>query len=198
MQASEPSLLRRYAELAVRVGANVQRGQMLEVTAFLEHAPLVREVARFAYEAGAEYVDVLWIDQHVRKAMIELAPEERLAWTPPWLLRRLERHVTERSAHVAITGQAEPTLMSDLDPARVGRARARASSTRPTCSGSTTAPSTGRSSRTRQPAGRRTSSASPTSSGCGTRSRTSSVWTRPTRPPRSASGSTSSPGGRTR
>jgi aminopeptidase len=125
MSTPDAALLRRYAELAVRVGANLQQGQMLEVTAFLEHAPLVREVARVAYEAGAEYVDVLWIDQHVRKAMIELAPEERLTWTPPWLLQRLECHVSERSAHVAITGQAEPGLMSDLDPARVGRARTR-------------------------------------------------------------------------
>jgi leucyl aminopeptidase (aminopeptidase T) len=46
MQASGRPLLRRYAKLAVRVGANLQRAQMLEVTAFLEHARLVREVAR--------------------------------------------------------------------------------------------------------------------------------------------------------
>ena len=52
-------LLRRYAELAVRLGANLERGQILEVTAFLEHAPLVREVARCAYRDGAAYVDGL-------------------------------------------------------------------------------------------------------------------------------------------
>jgi aminopeptidase len=117
--------LRRYAELAVRVGANVEPGQIVEVTAFLDHAPLVREVARCAYREGAAYVDVLWIDQHVRKAMIELAPDERLSWTPPWLLHRLEEHVARRAAHIAITGEAEPGLLADLDQARVGRARTR-------------------------------------------------------------------------
>jgi len=117
--------LRRYAELAVRVGANVEPGQIVEVTAFLDHAPLVREVARCAYREGAAYVDVLWIDQHVRRAMIELAPEERLDWTPPWLLHRLEEHVARKAAHIAITGEAEPGLMADLDQARVGRARTR-------------------------------------------------------------------------
>jgi aminopeptidase len=113
-------LLRRYAELAVRVGANLERGQILEVTAFLEHAPLVREVARCAYRDGAAYVDVLWIDQHVRRAMIELAPEERLSWTPPWLVQRLEEHVARRAAHVAITGEAEPRADGRSRPAASG------------------------------------------------------------------------------
>jgi aminopeptidase len=118
----DTELLRRYAELAVRVGANVQPGQIVEVTAFLEHAPIVREVARIAYADGAEYVDVHWVDLHVRKAMIATAPEGRLGWTPPWLVQRLEGLVAERSAHVAFVGQADPALLSDVDPARVGRA----------------------------------------------------------------------------
>ena len=56
--ASRGARSTRYAELAVRVGANVQPGQLVEVIARVEHAPLARAVARAAYAAGARYVDV--------------------------------------------------------------------------------------------------------------------------------------------
>ena len=50
--------LRRYAELAVRVGANVQPGQDVVVMCLVEHADIAREVAREAYRAGAKHVVV--------------------------------------------------------------------------------------------------------------------------------------------
>jgi aminopeptidase len=115
--------MERYAELAVRVGANVEEGQLVVVAGLVEHAPLMRAVARVAYEAGARYVDAVYRDQHVRKAMIELAPEETLTWTPPWLLEKERYLASDHAAIVAITGDPEPDLMGDLDQSRVGRAR---------------------------------------------------------------------------
>lgn len=117
------ALVDRYAELAVRVGANVQPGQLVEVLARVEHAPVARAVARAAYEAGAGYVDVFYSDQHVRRAMIEGADEDVLSWTPPWILSRA-KHIGEvNAAIVALTGEAEPELLSDLPGDRVGKAR---------------------------------------------------------------------------
>ena len=65
--------LERYARLAVEVGANLGHGQVLWLRGLLEHAPLVREITRIAYELGAHYVDVDYVDQHARRARIELA-----------------------------------------------------------------------------------------------------------------------------
>lgn len=117
------ALLERYADLAVRVGANVQPGQLVEVSARVEHAPLVRTVARAAYKAGASYVDVAYVDQHVRRAMIERGPDDVLGWTPPWLLKRMRDFGAHKSAAIGISGDPEPDLLADLDGARVGRAR---------------------------------------------------------------------------
>ena len=69
----------------MRVGANVQKGQTVFVRSQIEHAPLARAITRAAYEAGATYVDVAYRDPHVRKAMIELGPDEALTYTPEWL-----------------------------------------------------------------------------------------------------------------
>ena len=115
--------LDRYAELAIRVGANLEEGQIVAIGGALEHAELARALARAAYENGARYVEVSYYDQHVRRALIELGPEETLTWTPPYLLTRAEELGREHAAKIFITGDPEPDLLSDLDPARVGRAR---------------------------------------------------------------------------
>jgi aminopeptidase len=117
--------LERFAELAVRVGANVQRGQLVEVGADVEHAPLARAVAVAAYRAGARYVDVRYRDPHIRRALIERAPDDVLSWTPPWLLSRERVFGDESAAVISITGEAEPELLADLPGERVGRARMR-------------------------------------------------------------------------
>jgi len=117
-----------YARLAVRVGLNVQPGQVLGVNALLEQAPLARAVAREAYTAGAKYVDVLYTDQHVRRAHIQGAPEDALDWSPPWIVQRLEDLGRDGGALLGIAGNPEPEVFADLDGSRVGRARMREAS----------------------------------------------------------------------
>ncbi|HEX6763366.1 MAG TPA: aminopeptidase [Gaiellaceae bacterium] len=114
----------RYAELIVRVGANVRPGQLVDVLAGPEHAEMVRAVAREAYRAGARYVDVRYVDPHVKRALIESnAPDDVLSWTPPWLLSRERNLGDEHAAVIALTGDAEPELLADLPGGRVGKAR---------------------------------------------------------------------------
>jgi len=120
---TDDARLARYAELAVRVGANVQPGQLVEVIGRVEHAPVARAVTRAAYQAGARYVDVYYSDQHLRRALIENAAEDVLSWTPPWLLERAVEIGDENAAVVALTGDAEPELLADLPGERVGKAR---------------------------------------------------------------------------
>jgi aminopeptidase len=114
--------LRRYAELAVRVGANVQPGQDVVVTCLVEHAEISREIAREAYRAGAKHVVVLYADLHLRRAAIELGPEEEIGWSPPYLLDWIRRWEEEHPAVISLTGNPNPDLLGDLDPALVGRA----------------------------------------------------------------------------
>jgi aminopeptidase len=115
--------LKAYADLTVRVGANVQEGQTLFVNAYVEHAPLVRAVAASAYEAGARYVDVAYVDQHVRRAQIKLAPDNSLGWSPPWLIERIKQEGESQGALVTVSGDPRPDMFADLDGDRVGRAR---------------------------------------------------------------------------
>ncbi len=118
--------LEKYARLAVEVGSNVGEGQDVWVSGYLEHAPLLRAIARIAYERGAHYVDVDYVDPHARHARIAHAPEDTLDWTPPWLLERMNYLVERRGAIIQIAGDPEPELFSDLDGQRVGKTRFKA------------------------------------------------------------------------
>jgi aminopeptidase len=117
--------LDRFADLAVRVGANVQPGQEVVLIYLVEHTPIARAVARAALRAGARRVHPLVTDLHLRKAAIELGPEEELGRTPEYVLDWVRSWADTRPALIALTGDPEPTLFDGLDPARVARAEPR-------------------------------------------------------------------------
>jgi len=86
----EAERLTRLAELAVRIGANVQPGQLVVVNGMVENAPLMREIARAAYRAGAQRVEASYRDMHFVRALIELGPVESLGMSAPWDLAMVE------------------------------------------------------------------------------------------------------------
>jgi aminopeptidase len=118
---NEHERLERLARLAVEVGANVQPGQTVVVRGRVEHAPLAREIARAAYRAGAVRVLPSYLDKHFDRALIELGPEESLSLSPPGDLAMYRDAAASHGAFIFITGDPAPDLLSDLDPARVGK-----------------------------------------------------------------------------
>jgi len=118
-------LLRRYAELVVRVGLNLGEGQDLHLACFVEQGPLVRAIARASYEAGARRVDVFYSDPLVQRETIEHAADDVLDWTPPWLLTRLEYMNDRHAALLGLSGNPYPDAYAGLDGDRIAKARAR-------------------------------------------------------------------------
>ncbi|HEY2935566.1 MAG TPA: aminopeptidase [Gaiellaceae bacterium] len=117
------TLVDAYASLIVEVGVALREGQPLLVDAHVEHAPLVRAVARAAYDAGAKYVDVRYVDDFVKRALIESGPEEMLDHSPSWLIERINAMGEEQAAALILSGEPAPGLFGDLDGKRVGAAR---------------------------------------------------------------------------
>jgi aminopeptidase len=113
--------LARLADLAVAVGANVQPGQIVGVTAELEHHELARAIAAAAYDRGAKFVDVWYIDPLVKRARIEFAPDDSLEFVPPWYGERALELGRQRGANITIRGTTVPGALDGLDPTRAGR-----------------------------------------------------------------------------
>jgi aminopeptidase len=119
----DDDLLRRYAELAVRVGANVGAGQDVLINCHVEHAPLARALAAASYGAGARYVAVEYGDTYLRRELILHGEEATLEWSPPWLVAQLEYLGRVGGAEISIAGDPNPDLLADLDGVRVGKTR---------------------------------------------------------------------------
>jgi aminopeptidase len=117
--------LRRYAEIVVRVGANVQVGQEVVVWAQVGHVAVARAIAREAYRAGAPTVEVWYVDDHVRRAAIELGPSEMLGRSPAHRLEQVRSWPETKPAWIRLRGDPESDLLADLDPALVGASEPR-------------------------------------------------------------------------
>src|SRR4051812_50076668 len=105
-----------YADLIVRVGANVQEGQDVVVMGWIDHAPLMRPVVDAAYRAGARYVEMSYRDDYGRRSLAEHGAEDVLSWTPPHSLARLQDWADRRGAYVETPRGARPSPVGGDEP----------------------------------------------------------------------------------
>ncbi len=115
MALSFDQMLENYADLAVRIGVNVQPGQRLLIRAPIEAAPLARLAVTKAYQAGAKLVDVTWTDDAVSLARFQYAPRDSFEELPPYLGQTMEWYAAQGDAFLTIVG-SDPDLLKDQDP----------------------------------------------------------------------------------
>ncbi|MEH6943800.1 aminopeptidase [Bacillus sp. JJ722] len=110
--------LEKYAEIAVKVGINVQKGQTLVISASISAADFVRKVCRVAYKHGAHYVYVHWHDEQLTRIEYELMSEEGLQEVPVWMVRGLEEMADSGAAFLYILSPYSSDV-SGIDPKRL-------------------------------------------------------------------------------
>jgi aminopeptidase len=111
----------RLADLIVNFGANVQKGQIVEIGSALGKEELTRALTASAYKRGARFVDVDYWDPHLKRARVQYAANEVLDFVPTWYGERVLQLGDGRGATIALSGPIEPHLYDDLDPERLGR-----------------------------------------------------------------------------
>ncbi|MDQ0155549.1 aminopeptidase [Robertmurraya andreesenii] len=110
--------LEKYAELAVKVGVNVQKDQTLVINTSLDSAEFVRLVVKKAYEAGAYNVVVNWSDDIVSRTKYELAPDEAFHEYPEWRAKETEALAENGAAFMSIVSSS-PDLLKGINPERI-------------------------------------------------------------------------------
>jgi aminopeptidase len=113
--------LDRFAEVAVRVGAGLQPGQELVITAPTDALPLVRLITTHAYKLGAKLVTTLFTDDALALARYQYAPDDTFDYAPTWYYDAIAAAYKSGAARMGITG-ANPALLAGQDPAKVSRA----------------------------------------------------------------------------
>ena len=78
------NLLEKYADIAIKIGINLQPKQTLVINSPIECAEFVRIIASKAYEAGAKNVHVKWSDEELTLIKYMKAPFETFEEFPDW------------------------------------------------------------------------------------------------------------------
>lgn len=131
MEKISENLLKKYAQLIVRTGANVQPGQVVQLVISVEQYPFAALIIEECYRAGAKKVNVDWsYDVHSRLNFL-YADEETLSAVLPWQEEKMKQAVQDLPVRIFISSE-DPDAMNGVDPRKLSAvARARSTVMKP-------------------------------------------------------------------
>lgn len=113
--------LKKYAKLAVEVGANVQEGQLVWINASTDVRELARLIVEAAYTKGAKQVSVNWSDDYVSRIGYDHMTVETLEEIPEYLVEKYKYFIEQGGCVISITSPI-PGLNAGVDPVKLQRA----------------------------------------------------------------------------
>jgi len=117
------TLLRKYAEFAVKIGVNPQPGQTMIICCPVEYASLARMCAQTAYDMGAREAVVFYQDQALSRIRMERTDVEVLEDIKPWTNRRfLDYYESEGGACILHIIADDPEIYKGIDGDKIDRA----------------------------------------------------------------------------
>jgi len=105
--------LAQFAELAVKVGTNIQQGQTLLINTTVDTIEFTRLVVKEAYKAGAARVTVNYSDDVVARQLFENASVEEFEKFPRWITEQRDELI-ERGGALLWIDAADPDLMAGI------------------------------------------------------------------------------------
>lgn len=117
----DPVKLDKLAEVAIKVGLQLQPGQDLVLTAPMAALPLVRKITEHAYKAGAGIVQPIFSDEEITLNRYRYAADASFDRAPGWLFEGMAKAFGNNAARLAISGD-NPMMLAGEDPIKVARA----------------------------------------------------------------------------
>ena len=97
----DPVKLDRLAEVAVKVGLQLQPGQDLVLTAPIAALPLARRIAEHAYKAGAGLVTPIFSDEEITLARYRFGADASFDRAAGWLYEGMAKAFADNTARLA-------------------------------------------------------------------------------------------------
>ena len=97
--------LKKYAELAVRAGVNLQENQLLIIHSDIQHATFARLIQKVAYEGGASNVWIDWSDEQSTKEFYLHAADSAIDHFPDWKAARFKEWDDADAAYIHIISE---------------------------------------------------------------------------------------------
>ncbi|MCL1844606.1 MAG: aminopeptidase [Defluviitaleaceae bacterium] len=112
--------MKNYAELLVRSGGNVQKGQLVVIGCDVENADFGRLVQEAAYDAGACEVRMDWVDDKISRTTYLRAASEIFDSFPAWRVEKFKEQ-DDRGAVYLHVRSSDPDALSGVEPDRLRR-----------------------------------------------------------------------------
>ena len=112
--------LKKYAELLVRSGGNVQKGQPVVISSDVADADFARLVQEYAYDAGASEVAIDWRDEFSTRTRYLRAADDIFDIYPQWSIDRFKFYDDRGTVYLHILS-SDPDLLSGVSPDRIKR-----------------------------------------------------------------------------
>jgi len=112
--------LKKYADLLVRAGGNVQKGQPVVVGCNVDDAYFGRMVQASAYDAGASEVIMDWLDDFTTRSRFMRGSDCLFDIYPEWRVDRY-KHLDDQGAVYLRVESSDPDLLAGVDPSRIKR-----------------------------------------------------------------------------
>jgi aminopeptidase len=116
----EEAKLKKYAELLVRAGGNVQKGQPVVISCNVDDAYFGRLVEGYAYDAGASEVVIDWLDDASTRTKYLRAADEIFDVYAQWRVDRY-KHYDDRGVVYLHIISSDPDLLAGVEPNRIKR-----------------------------------------------------------------------------
>ena len=113
-----PSQLTAYAEVLLKKGINIQKGQILVVNAPVEAAKFVTVLTKAAYECGASQVVCNWRCDDMTRLRYEYESQEQFETFPEWR-RQFSLHYYHQDAAFLSLISANPYLLENVDTKKI-------------------------------------------------------------------------------
>ena len=113
-----PTLLQKYAELIVRTGANVQPGQVVQLSVSVEQHEFAARMIEECYKAGAKKVNVDWLYDAQSRLNFQYADQDVLSQVLPWEEAKMKQMVEDLPCRIFIASD-DPDAMNGIDPQKL-------------------------------------------------------------------------------
>ena len=115
--------LKKYAELIVKVGVNVQKGQPVVLYISVTQQELAHLIVEEAYGAGASEVMIEWKDTFSEREFLKHSSEERLENVPEYIVKKGNYIAGKKAARISVMS-ADPGAYSGIDQKRIAKNQA--------------------------------------------------------------------------
>ena len=111
--------LKKYAEVVLKIGTNLQKDQILFVRAPIDAREFVEVITDIAFDLGAHNVYIKWNAETINKIILKKASEKALQEVPSWEINASEELLNKKAAFLTIIG-GDPDIYKDVPPHKIG------------------------------------------------------------------------------